>query len=186
MSIIKPKAIIVDLDGTLCNAGHRLEHIQKKPKDWDAFFSRASLDSPNEWCLDLIKAFWNKGDYHIVFLTGRSESWREQTLHWLRLHIPGQIFRLCDLIMRPANDQRHDHIVKAEIYEKLIYPKYRVQFAIDDRTRICKMWREKGIVALQCDDWEDDALEVAQEIVDHFSKKQIQHRSQIDQTLVQP
>jgi hypothetical protein len=31
--------ILVDIDGTLADCTHRLHHIQKQPKDWDAFFA---------------------------------------------------------------------------------------------------------------------------------------------------
>lgn len=43
-------AIIVDLDGTLCNLDHRLHHVRKEgKKDWDGFFAGISQDSPNLW-----------------------------------------------------------------------------------------------------------------------------------------
>ena len=29
--------IICDIDGTSADLGHMLNHIQKKPKDWDSF-----------------------------------------------------------------------------------------------------------------------------------------------------
>lgn len=29
---------VFDIDGTLADLTHRLHHIQKQPKDWDAFF----------------------------------------------------------------------------------------------------------------------------------------------------
>lgn len=35
----KRNAIIFDIDGTLANLDHRLRHILKEPKDWDAFYS---------------------------------------------------------------------------------------------------------------------------------------------------
>ncbi len=31
---MKEKAIIVDLDGTLCNIDHRLKYVQKEDKEW--------------------------------------------------------------------------------------------------------------------------------------------------------
>src|ERR1700722_7920995 len=36
--IDKPAAVIVDMDGTLSDATHRLRFIKEKPKDWEKFF----------------------------------------------------------------------------------------------------------------------------------------------------
>ena len=34
----------VDIDGVLADVGHRLRHLEKSPKDWDAFFGAAGDD----------------------------------------------------------------------------------------------------------------------------------------------
>ena len=52
--------------------------------------------------------------------------------------------------MRPAKDNRKDFIVKQEIYENYIKPKYEVLFCLEDRTHIAQMWRSLGLVCLQC------------------------------------
>jgi hypothetical protein len=152
--ISKPKAIIVDLDGTLCNAKHRLHHIEKAPKDWDAFFAAAHADEPNQWCVDLIRGLHKLGEYQIVFLTGRGEEDRKLTERWLLDHLPAGLVANSDLLMRPADDRRKDTQVKTEIYETQIAPNYRVMLAIDDRCSVIQMWRGLGVPALACDDWE--------------------------------
>lgn len=153
----KPKAIIIDLDGTLCNAEHRLEHIQKTPKDWETFFSLSHLDQPNEWCLDLIQCLYESGRYEILFVTGRSERDRQMTFDWLVKHLPfiRQEHIWANLAMRGKEDRRPDHLVKGELYRDRLYPSYRVMMAIDDREDNTKLWRSLGIAALQCDDWEE-------------------------------
>ena len=56
--------------------------------------------------------------------------------------------------MRPHDDFRKDDVIKAEIYEKEILPYYHVLFVVEDRKSVVEMWREKGVVCLQCD-WGD-------------------------------
>jgi uncharacterized surface anchored protein len=43
----------------------------------------------------------------------------------------------------------NDDIVKAEILEHEILPKYGVKMVIDDRPRVCHMWRSLGIKVIQ-------------------------------------
>ena len=149
---MKKKAIIVDLDGTLCNNEHRLHLIVRKNgevKDWTAFKAAILGDSVNLWCKEIVNSFIEKG-YQIIFLTGRMDmgNAREDTLEWL--HDNGTLWRNTDLIMRPSGDKRQDDIIKKEQYLELIEPNYDVLFALDDRKRIAEMWRSIGITCLHC------------------------------------
>ena len=70
-----------------------------------------------------------------------------ETVEWLKKHdVP-----YTDLFMRSDKDYRDDTVVKREIFEQKIKPFYEVLFAIDDRAKVVKMWREAGLVCLQCD-----------------------------------
>lgn len=40
------RCYIFDIDGTIADLSHRLPHIQKEPKDWDAFFGCVADDAP--------------------------------------------------------------------------------------------------------------------------------------------
>ena len=51
--------------------------------------------------------------------------------------------------MRQNSDRRPDDVIKAEIYETCIEPYYNVLYVFDDRDRVVKMWREKGLTCLQ-------------------------------------
>ena len=54
---LKPLAVCVDLDGTLCNIDHRLHHVRGEgKKNWKAFFDNLLDDRPNQWCKDLVTA----------------------------------------------------------------------------------------------------------------------------------
>lgn len=138
------KSVIVDLDGTLCNTDHRQHFMKQTPKDWKSFYANLSKDKPNKWCLDLI--YQLHPEYTIIFVSGRpSELWQE-TMFWLNDFITFNY----ELFMRPSGDFRKDSIVKIELYNNSIKPKYDVQFCIDDRKQVVDAWREIGLTCLQC------------------------------------
>jgi uncharacterized HAD superfamily protein len=139
------KAIIIDLDGTLSNAEKRVHLVKGKEKRFNEFHSQAIHDEPNPWCVEIINKF--KLDHAIIILTGRSDDFYEDTEKWLtenNIH-----FDL--LLMRAKSDSRKDAIIKKELYEKKIKPDFEITFAVDDRNQVVDMWREEGIICLQCD-----------------------------------
>lgn len=145
----KFKAIIVDVDGTISNPTHRKHYIEKKnptQEDWNKFFTSADQDSPNEWCVELVKNFRNAG-HEIVYLTGRPENIRGVTETWIRKHVRNVPFHL---FMRPNNDRSHDTKVKTQIYREDIEPTFDVLFTVDDRGSVVDMWRDLGLTCLQC------------------------------------
>lgn len=148
---MKPPAIIVDLDGTLCDTAHRQHHLEKKPKDWKSFFAGIPDDQPNEWCKRIVWAFEHKAQ--IIYVSGRDEDHRANTKQWLKsFHLEG--IPKHPLFMRIAGDHRDDTIIKEELYRKYIEPNYQVMFCIDDRPKVARMWRSIGLTCLQCNDKE--------------------------------
>jgi hypothetical protein len=143
------KAIIIDIDGTLANCAHRREFVTlsdtRKKKDWKSFEENCHLDPVNSWCVSIIDKF--RSSHMILLVSGRSVEREQVTRDWLSKH--GIFFNY--LWMRPAKDNRDDRIIKKEIYDAHIKEKYNVEFVIDDRQRVVDMWREQGLVVLQCD-----------------------------------
>ncbi len=140
------KAIIVDLDGTLTNCDHRLSHLRKSPKDWDAFFLGMGEDELHEWCAQLISSM-SKSGHAVILLTGRPDEYRELTTKWLAKHE----ISYDHLLMRKTDDHRSDSEVKWELYQQAVAPRYQVLFCVEDRASVVAMWRENGIRTLQCD-----------------------------------
>lgn len=131
--------ILCDLDGTLAL-------IPKGANPYDRDFTK---DGVNIAVRDLLRASY-RNSHRIVFLSGRDEKYREQTELWLsgeEVWFQGGY----DLIMRPAGDRRKDTVVKKEMYLGEIYPSdMRVQFVIDDRPSVVRMWRaELGLTCFQ-------------------------------------
>jgi hydroxymethylpyrimidine pyrophosphatase-like HAD family hydrolase len=140
----KNKAIIVDLDGTLCNTEHRQHYMNKDKKDWIGFYSEIPFDKPNHWCVELIKHM--SKSYYIIFVTGRPLDYEDTTSKWLQKNGFGT-FMICH---RKSGDYRKDSIVKEEIYKNHIEERFDVLFCVDDRQQVVDMWRSLGLTCLQC------------------------------------
>lgn len=136
----KPRAWIVDVDGTLAhNVSGRYPYDDEK---YELIMSDA-LDPVVSQIVNLVRS---SGDT-IIICSGRSEVARQVTEHWLDRHnIP-----YTHLFMRQAGDQRKDSIVKEEILDNLILPNYTVVASIDDRDQVVEMWRRRGIKCLQAE-----------------------------------
>jgi predicted kinase len=134
----KPSAIIVDLDGTLCNIDHRLHFVKREGrKDWKSFFEHLSKDQPNKWCRDLVSS-------------GRPDNYQKQTQQWLDNEGLGQ----WDLFMRCRGDHRDDTIAKENILDFEVLTRYTPFFFIDDRKRVVDLWRRRGYTCLACHEGE--------------------------------
>lgn len=138
------KCYLFDLDGTIADLTHRLHHIQKEPKDWDAFFAACPGDVPIVHVIELMQTLID-ADQHVVLVSGRSDVSRADTEFWTDRHIG---FR-CPLYMRKAGDHRPDHIVKGELLDQILADGYRPTMAFDDRNQVVEMWRARGIPCAQ-------------------------------------
>lgn len=136
--------IICDLDGTIANIDHRLPLLQRK--SYDEFWAASSEDTPYQWCVDLLHSLWVTGS-DIIFVSGRSDICREATERWL---IKNEI-DFNGLYMRPEGDHRPDYEVKSDIFEAHL-KHMDIAFVIEDRSQVVRMWRNKGLVVLQCDE----------------------------------
>lgn len=136
--------IICDLDGTLCDIEHRQHHAQGKKKNWPKFFAGVKDDKLNEVVAEILERFADTHD--IVFFSGRPEKCRIDTIEWMareaKLKDP-------EIHMRADGDFRNDAIVKAEMYEAVEPKRGKPFFILDDRDRVVKMWRERGLTCLQ-------------------------------------
>lgn len=135
---------LFDIDGTLADCSHRLRHIRDTPKDWRAFFAACPDDAPIPHMVNLAITLYD-ADQRIVYVSGRSDECRAQTLAWLLAHgLPE-----APLYMRKAGDHRDDDHVKAELLHALLADGWDPVMAFDDRSRVVKMWRGKGIPCAQ-------------------------------------
>jgi hypothetical protein len=153
-------AVIIDLDGTLSDPGHR-RPLLEKDNDWEEFFRRVDEDPVNDWCRKIVDKF--RGEEKILLVTGRPEvskegvPVRDKTLEWLEEKdivsreriLSGDGFRL---VMREEGDFRDDVTVKLEMLEEKLPEPEGILFAVDDREDVADMWRGNGITCLQVED----------------------------------
>lgn len=143
---MKTDCIIVDIDGTLSDVSHRTHLVENTPKQWDEFFDRMVDDPVNPWCQHFVNVFFNYSSVKVLLVTGRPRNYEGQTAGWLIKHG----IKYDELFMRPVGNCEQDRIIKERILKNDILPKYNVLFCVDDRQQVVDMWRENGLVCLQC------------------------------------
>ena len=142
----KRSLAIIDIDGVVADVRHRLVHVQRRPKDWDAFFAAAERDPPHDQGLDLVRRLAT--EHEVIFLTGRPVRCRRDTLAWLERHGLGGH----QVVMRPAGIRRPAAEVKVELLRKLAEGR-SVAVVVDDDESVIAAMRAAGYPTLHAD-WE--------------------------------
>ena len=134
----KRRVIVVDLDGALVN-----RTVDRSGYD-TTLIKEESTNPLVSFLLDCIKG---SGEYYcdVILVTSRSEESREKTENWLK----NNCLDYKELLMREINDNRKDYEVKEEILVERILPYYAVLGVIDNNTRRCSMYYERGIDVLK-------------------------------------
>lgn len=132
----QPPAWIFDIDGTLAHMRNR------SPYDW----KRVGEDEPD---LSVLRVMWSLRNSNpgakIIMVSGRDGSCAADTIDWLQRHHATPDL----LLMRAAGDQRKDSLVKLELFNQYIRPRYNVRGVFDDRNSVVAMWRRLGLKTFQ-------------------------------------
>lgn len=137
------KYIICDLDGTLCDHKHRVHYAWLQ--QWVHYNSRCRYDQVNIDVRNFLEEAESK-DFKIIFLTGRSEEYRNMTIEWLNSNISLKNY---DLLMRKNEDFTRSDKMKRAILEKFFEGRdisQEVYKAIDDDEACCRMFHAMGVV----------------------------------------
>jgi hypothetical protein len=152
----RPLAVI-DIDGVVADVRHRLRFLDRRPKDWDAFFAAAAQDLPLETGVARVQALAQGHD--VVWLTGRPERLRKATMAWLGSHgLPSG-----PLHMRGNRDRRPARTFKLGQVRTLAAGRI-VAVVLDDDPAVVAAMKAGGIPA-ELADWvpREQELDVAQE-----------------------
>lgn len=145
---------IFDLDGTLADTSHRVHHIAKAPKNWDAFYA-ACVDDPPLSATVRTSAALYLGGAEIQVWTGRSDAVRSETLKWLSRHVPWLAKGAQNepqLRMREHGDHQTDVALKLSWLKSLSSDeRSRIVAVFEDRASVVQMWRRQGITCYQVD-----------------------------------
>lgn len=128
-----PKAIVCDMDGTLCLMHNRGPHEYNKVKE-------DLLCEPVKNILDNMKA----AGYKIIIATGRPKKAEKDSKEWLDNHCVEYDSFYC----RENNDFRKDSFVKQEMWEDMI-KNYYIEFMLDDRDQVVNHARNCGFKVFQ-------------------------------------
>jgi phosphoglycolate phosphatase-like HAD superfamily hydrolase len=140
---------VVDIDGVVADVRHRLRHVRRTPRDWDAFFAAAVHDPPHPEGVAVVERLAD--DHEVVFLTGRPEWLRADTRAWLARHgLDGH-----RLLMRPERDRRPAAQVKLRLLRELARGR-TVAVVVDDDADVVAALAAAGYPTLHAT-WETDA-----------------------------
>ena len=153
---MRPLAVF-DIDGVLADVHHRLHFLERRRKDWAGFFAAAPDDPP--LAQGVARAREAAAECEVVYVTGRPERCRDDTVTWLNEHhLPrGR------LVMRASRDHRPARVAKPELLRELARDRV-VAVVVDDDLEVCDAYEAAGWSVLRAT-WADrsEALEQAQE-----------------------
>jgi hypothetical protein len=137
-----PRALaVVDIDGVLADVRHRLIHLDKRPKDWGSFFRAAAKDPPLAEGIDAARRLAEV--YEVVYLSGRPEHLRKDTVAWFRRHgLPEG-----ELHLRPRNDFRPAREFKVSMLRRFT-DRAPVALLVDDDPDVLDAARRAGFDVL--------------------------------------
>ncbi|GGO47786.1 phosphatase domain-containing protein [Streptomyces lasiicapitis] len=137
----RPLAVF-DLDGTLADTAHRQRFLERKPRDWNAFFAAAPDDPPLPRGVRL--ALDSARECEVVYLTGRPERCRADTEAWLAAQgLPeGRIW------MRRDHDRRPARHTKLEVLRSLVRDR-EIRMLVDDDELVCDDAEQAGFTVVR-------------------------------------
>ncbi|KUN02942.1 hypothetical protein AQI95_25800 [Streptomyces yokosukanensis] len=137
----RPLAVF-DLDNTLADTAHRQHFLDAKPRDWAGFFAAAPADPPLAEGVALVVD--SARTCEVVYLTGRPERCRRDTLDWLAAHgLPeGPVH------MRGNADRRPARFAKLEILRRLAQDR-EIRVLVDDDELVCDDAERAGFTVVR-------------------------------------
>ncbi|WP_199551113.1 hypothetical protein [Streptomyces sp. N35] len=157
MDAVRRPVAVFDLDNTLADTAHRQRFLERKPRDWTAFFAAAPQDPPLARGIELVLK--SAAECEIQYLTGRPERCRADTEEWLARHgLPeGRMH------MRRDSDRRPARLTKLEVLRRLARGR-EVRMLVDDDELVCDAAERAGFKVVRAR-WAapSGALEQAQE-----------------------
>lgn len=142
------KIAILDVDGSLSDHLHRLPYItgkagRKDRDNWGTFYDLQYHDEPYEPAVLAARA-WQK-EYVIAIFTGRPDSYRDDTMKWLK----NQGIRVDFLFMRPEGDKQTMVDLKLGWLKDVTDMGFEVAVVLEDHPGVVEAFREQGLFVMQ-------------------------------------
>lgn len=146
----KAPLAVFDLDNTLADTAHRQHFLERRPRDWDAFFAAAPQDPPLPEGVAL--ALESARECEVVYLTGRPERCRRDTLDWLAAHgLPeGRVYMRRDAGPEGGGrgDRRPARFTKLDVLRRLARTR-EIRVLVDDDELVCEDAERAGFTVLR-------------------------------------
>jgi predicted kinase len=135
------KWVLVDVDGTLATFTAKDGTSLRGPFEEH----KVLVDEVIEPVAEMVRSLYPS--HNVCVVSGRHDFCGDDTCDWLEMHaVPYD-----HILMRYSGDNRSDAVVKDEILKELVavVGKENIALVIDDRPRVCEMWRSHGLVVRQ-------------------------------------
>jgi hypothetical protein len=140
---------IFDLDGTLALTDHRQHFIRQEKPDWVSFFAACVDDQPNNPVIQTFRLLRQFGA-EVWIWSGRSDEVFKETTNWLDKFIFFDGNAGATLRMRSEGDYTPDEVLKMDWLAAMNpFDRSRLVAVFDDRDKVVKNWREKGVACFQ-------------------------------------
>ncbi len=150
-----------------------LRKLELDQPNWKAFYEACDQDKPILPVMEALRKFGNCPQHEIMIWSGRCESVKEKTIDWLYkyspYHAPKDVWRNFLLKMRPIGDYTPDDQLKerwldeyimslteGQLLSYSINKKHPISFVFDDRPKVIRMWRRRGIFVFNCAQSDED------------------------------
>jgi hypothetical protein len=145
------KWVIFDLDGTLALIDDRRAFSTKDNGkiDWDKFFNpdNIQMDLPNAPVITIAQTLKAQG-FNVAIFSGRSIGTKDKTIDWLnQFNVPFD-----SITMRPLRSFKPDDKLKSDWFDTKFPNQNDVLCIFDDRNKVVKMWRDKGLTCMHVAD----------------------------------
>lgn len=125
-----PRAILVDVDGTLANH-EGVRNVYDYSKVYD--------DLPHEDIIRSVQLEAAAGT-KVIIMSGREDSCKDDTIRWLEKYdVPFD-----DVFMRKTGDMRPDWMIKDDLIRENVQDNYYIEYGFDDREQVVEHNRKNG------------------------------------------
>ena len=139
-------------EGYYCNLTSTPYFGKPWKPDWKSFYEACDQDKPIEPVVSTMRRLSQHENVQIW--SGRCESVRHKTELWLWDHagcgFDSTLTYPQILKMRPIGDNTPDDQLKERWMDEAIAEGKTIDFVFDDRPKVIRMWRRRGIFVFNC------------------------------------
>lgn len=140
-----------------------IDQVSNWKPNWKSFYETCDQDQPIKPVLDAFIDLTQGEPFNhdVQIWSARCESVREKSLKWL-MDLTGycEDYECWDgrLKMRPVGDSTPDDVLKERWLDAVLEQGKTIDFVFDDRPKVIRMWRRRGVFVFNCCQHDEDKL----------------------------